>query len=243
MGEKDRIFLTPGEVLRAVRIDFKQYGPQFHLFQELCPIVTEKRMIVAKNEKNECVLIKRGKKLKKILISEQDLGDFLFAILNENRYPLPVMAEICRRVFETRADPGTHPASGRDGIWIDTEMERFQCVQCGVCCRKLLYHNDCTQEDYRRWKALGRTDILDRVMLITSGGKITGYRIWVEPGTTRLYPQCPWMVEAGSKNRYKCRIQDVKPEICTHYPYTRKHAVMTGCKGKFIPFFEAEAKT
>ncbi len=123
--------------------------------------------------------------------------------------------------------------SGRDGIWIDTEMRLFHCLQCGDCCQKLLYHNDCTEEDYRRWETLGRTDIMDRVMRITSGGKVTGYRIWVEPGTDLLYPECPWMIEAGSKNRYECRIQDVKPEICTHYPYTRKHAIMTGCKGEF----------
>jgi Fe-S-cluster containining protein len=233
MDTKNRIFLSPAEALRAIRIDFKQYGPQFHLFQSLCPILTHNRTIVTKNEKGECILMKRGKKSKTRRISEQKLGDYLFKILNENDYPLPIIAEICQLVFETRVGPGKHPISGRDGIWIETDMASFQCCQCGDCCRTLFYHNDCTAEDYQQWETLGRTDIMEKVMVIQSEAGETQYRIWMDPETRRLYSQCPWIVLSPLKNKYDCLIQDVKPEICRQYPYTRKHAIMTGCKGKF----------
>lgn len=232
MDEKHRIFLSRKEVLKAVRIDFKQYGPQFHLYQTLSPIITENRIIVTKNEKNECVLIKRGKKAKTRRISEHDLGEYLFNILSKNDYPLALIAEICRLVFETRAGPGKHPVTGHEGIWIETDMALFHCSQCGDCCRNLLYHNDCTEEDFRKWEVLDRTDIMEKVMIIECEDGSTAYKIWMDPDTGRLYDQCPWMT-AVANNRYECLIQDVKPEICRQYPYTRKHALMTGCKGDF----------
>ena len=233
MDEKDRIFLTRKELLRAVRIDFKQYGPQFDLFQDLCPIITGNTTIVIKDKNNDCALITRGKKSKTRRMREHELGDYLFKKLSKNDYPLSVLAEICRRVFETRASPGRHPVSGNEGIWIETDMALFHCTQCGDCCRNLLYHNDCTEEDYSLWGSLGRADIMKKVMIISSGDRITGYRIWMNPDTGQLYPQCPWMKPTPAKNRYACLIQDVKPEICRQYPYTRKHAIMTGCRGKF----------
>jgi Fe-S-cluster containining protein len=34
-----------------------------------------------------------------------------------------------------------------------------------------------------------------------------------------------------NKNKYICRIQDVKPKHCRDYPTSRKHAEDTGFKG------------
>ena len=41
MDKKEKIFLTQNQAIEAIRIDFKQYGSQFDLFQKLCPIITE----------------------------------------------------------------------------------------------------------------------------------------------------------------------------------------------------------
>lgn len=234
MNENEKIFLNPKQVLDAIRIDFKQYDSQFDLFQELCPIITDNRNIVIKEGKNDCALITRSRKSKVRRMNNHDLGDYLFNTLKEKTYPLSVIADICSKVFQTKTVVGQNDETGSTGIWIETEMARFNCRQCGNCCRKLKYRNDCTEKDYRRWEALGREDILEKVMKVIDPDKKTPeYRIWKEPGTSRFYSECPWLIPTPSKGRFACGIQDVKPEYCRQYPLTRKHAAMTGCKGTF----------
>jgi len=233
MNENEKIFLTPKQVRDAIRIDFNQYEAQFDLFQELCPIITGNRNIVIKEGRNDCVLITRGQKSKMRRLSDQKLGRYLFNKLNENSYPLPVMAKICSMVFQTKTVVGQNVEDGSKGIWIETEMKQFKCLQCGNCCRNLQYHNDCTEADYRRWEALGRKDILEKVMVIDPESGTREYRIWKEPGTSRFYPECPWLIPSCFKGIYECQIQDIKPEFCRQYPLTQKHAAMTGCQGIF----------
>ena len=235
MNENEKIFLTQKQVLDAIYIDFKQYDSQFDLFQELCPIITENREIVKKEGRNNCVLITRGRKSKVRRLTDQELGQYLFNKLKQSSYPLPVMAEICSKVFQTKTVVGQNDKNESKGLWIETEMKQFKCRQCGNCCRNLQYHNDCMEADYRRWEALGRKDILEKVMVIDSDSGTREYRIWKEPGTRRLYPECPWLIPSAPKGRYECQIQDVKPEFCRQYPLTRKHAAMTGCQGTFGP--------
>lgn len=233
VNEKEKIFLTPKEVLAAIRIDFKQYGTQFGLFQELCPLITDNRKILVKDGRDFSVLISRGRKSKMRRLNDSDLGPYLYNMLKTTSCLLPVLADICNRVFQTPAYPGKRAEDGHDGIWIETDMKRFICRQCGDCCRNLHYHNDCTQNDYRRWQLLDRNDIMERVMIIGCANKPDRYRIWIEPGTRQTTPECPWLQCDASNNLYKCTIQDIKPEFCRQYPLTRKHAEMTGCKGNF----------
>ncbi len=234
MKENDKIFLTAKQVLDAIRMDFKQYDSQFDLFQELCPIITDNRSIVIKEGRDDCVLITRGRKSRQRHMNVHDLGCYLFNTLNEKAYPLSVLAKICSKVFQTRSVVGQNDEDGSKGIWIETEMAQFKCRQCGNCCRKLEYRNDCTEKDYRRWEALGRNDILEKVMkVIDSDRKTPEYRIWKEPGTSHFYPECPWLIAGISKNRFECSIQNFKPDYCRQYPLTRKHAAMTGCQGIF----------
>ena len=232
-NKKDTIFLSQTEALSAIRLDFMQYGPQFELYQELCPIISGNRTIVIREGRNECVLITRGRKSKTRRMNQDDLGKYLYNQLQEKPCSLPVLAEICSRVFETPVRVGKHAETGCSGIQIETDMTRFHCSQCGDCCRNLLYHNDCTEDDYRRWQALDRVDILERVKVIEDDGKTATYKVWMDPDTGRLSKECPWLRESMVKNRFECSIQDVKPEFCRVYPLTRKHAVMTGCKGEF----------
>jgi len=232
-NKKETIFLSQKEALAAIRLDFMQYGPQFVLYQELCPIISGNRTIVVREGRNECVLITRGRKSKTRRMNQDDLGKYLYNQLQEKSCSLQVLAEICSRVFETPARVVKHAETGCSSIQIVTDMTRFHCSQCGDCCRNLLYHNDCTQEDYRRWQALDRVDILERVKVIEDDGKTATYKVWMDPDTGRLSKECPWLSESKVKNRFECSIQDVKPEFCRVYPLTRKHAAMTGCKGEF----------
>jgi Fe-S-cluster containining protein len=233
MAGEEKIFLTHTQAINAIRIDFHQYGSQFDLFQELCPIISDNKMIVSKDGSNNCVLITRGRKSKVRRMKTHDIGDYLFNILSEKSYPLSVIAVICSKVFLTEARVGTDTSSDTDGIWIENEMAHFKCRHCGNCCQNLKYHNACSEKDYRKWKALDRKDILEKVIIVKSNSQTPQYKIWREPGTSRFYPKCPWLQPSGFNDRYECRIHDVKPEYCRQYPLTRKHAMMTGCKGIF----------
>lgn len=233
MDGEEKIFLTQTQAIHAIRIDFHQYGSQFDLFQELFPIISDNKIIVTKEGSNNCVLITRGRKSKVRRMKTHDIGDYLLNILSEKSYPLSVIAVICSKVFRTKSWIAPNPVNEAEGIWLETEMAHFKCRQCGNCCRNLKYHNDCSEKDYKRWETLGRKDILEKVIVIESDNENLRYKIWIEPGSNRLYPKCPWLIPPDLKNRYACRIQDVKPEYCRQYPLTRKHAMMTGCMGSF----------
>ena len=40
-----------------------------------------------------------------------------------------------------------------------------------------------------------------------------------------------WWRKLPGKEKYICRIDDVKPVHCRRYPQSRKHAEETGCRG------------
>ncbi|MCP4113897.1 MAG: hypothetical protein GY737_00555 [Desulfobacteraceae bacterium] len=233
VNDNEKVFLTEQEAKAAVEIDFRQYGPQPRLYRELSPLILGGSAIVLDQGRHTGVWIKQGRKNTLQPINAHALGDHLCQALQTRAYPLPVLAEICTLTFQVRACPGPDPGDTTRGIWIESDMDDFHCSQCGDCCRGLAYHNDCTEQDYRRWQRLGLTHILERVQVLGANGETKGYRIWVEPGSNRLSPVCPWLREPPGENRCTCLIQDVKPGICTQYPFTRKHAIMTGCRGKF----------
>lgn len=233
VNENGKTFLTEQEAKTAVEIDFQQYGPQPRLFRDLSPLILGSRAILLEQGKHAGVWIKKGRKNNLHHIHDNELGNHLCRTLQAKAYPLPILAEICTRTFQVRACPGPNPDDTKQGIWIESDMDNFHCSQCGDCCRNLAFHDDCTEHDYYRWQRLGLAHILARVRVLEACGKPTGYKIWVEPGTTHLSNVCPWLKEIPGENRWTCLIQDVKPEICTQYPFTRKHALMTGCRGKF----------
>ena len=116
-------------------------------------------------------------------------------------------------------------------VWVDTGMADFTCLRCGHCCRTLDYRDGCSVDDYRRWQALGREDILAWVGVVGQEGRIKAVRIWMEPGTNRYAEVCPWLGKTKDPKRFRCTIHEVRPMICRQYPGSRKHARMTGCRG------------
>jgi len=226
------IFLTKKEALDAIAIDFKQYGNQFPLFYDLVPMILGSKARVIADGDTSGVWIASGPSNRMKKIGHEKLGDFLISALNTKAYSLSQLSEICGLVFQVRAIVATC-SENQPGIWIETDMNRFVCRQCGDCCQNLDYHDECTKEDYRRWCDPKYKDILDRVMVIPRKDGKTEYKLWVKPGTQTLYEICPWLEKAPGEKVYRCLIQDVKPGICREYPFTRKHAVMTGCNGDF----------
>ena len=231
MADNYRIFLSPAETVSAIRFDFNQYAPQTRLFLDISPLILGPGWTVIEDGRHDGLWIAppnhRRRKIKKI--SSQDLAAILLHALAENRPGLEILSELCEKIFQSRAYPGSDPSGCKEGIWLETGMERFQCRQCGRCCTNLDYRLELTAADYELWQELGRTDILEWVATFRRGGRITAYAIWVWPGTRQYVPVCPWLEEIAGTTMMQCRIHSVKPEVCRQYPATRKHAHMTGC--------------
>jgi len=227
-------FLTPAQAVDAIAIDFTAYGPQPALFVSIAPLVLGNRCTVIHKKGKATVHILQGKAF--VPVADKNLGFYLIHALETTPPDLDTLAEICAKVFQTRTRAGPLETKNIPGIWIHSQMEAFVCCQCGQCCRSLAYETNCTAADYHLWQSLGRRDILARVKKETCPGKEDRYRIWVDPDTGKTAQTCPWLVACpDDDNRFACAIQEIKPHICRQYPYTKKHAVMTGCRHTWLP--------
>lgn len=105
--------------------------------------------------------------------------------------------------------------------------EDFTCTQCGHCCLTLGAQLSATADDVVMWEANGRSDILEWVDEVAPGV----FDIWISPKTNDDVSRCPWLRKLPNQNKYICRIQDQKPEVCRNYPVSKKHAIQTECEG------------
>ncbi|HOV87832.1 MAG TPA: YkgJ family cysteine cluster protein [Syntrophobacteraceae bacterium] len=110
--------------------------------------------------------------------------------------------------------------------------EGFKCKQCGHCCMNLDAHSmSVPQKDVDRWREAGRYDILEWVESIPIGNGEFVHDIWLSPVTGEDVKRCPWLRKLPKKDKYICRIQDLKPTVCRVFPQSRKHAEECRCKG------------
>lgn len=231
MVNSDHIFLTIPEIIESIRMDFQQYPAQTKLFRKLAPMVLHDNILVLGSGPQRGYWHQKSRKATPRRIGDDALGDLIRKRLASTPIPLEKWPDICRLIFRATAWPGYHPSTGRPGVWLDTEMRKFSCRQCGRCCRALHYHDECRQEDVEKWQACGREDILKWVLAVDGGTPPHRYRIWVYPGTQRLAPVCPWFMHEPDQTHALCLIHEVKPFICRQYPGSQKHAIMTGCNG------------
>lgn len=231
MTNKETIYLTIDQALEAICIDFRQYDPQMLLFCEIIRLVSGGATTLKRKTHKDGAWIRVAGRRNMRWLDGPELVEYVCEVLASADLNPELLASISSRVFRTRALPAVDPESGSEGIRIESGMETFHCRQCGHCCRSLDYRNEVTAEDVARWQAMGRTDILKWVGVFERDGREATYRIWMIPGTRRLAAKCPFLEKKPSENRWGCRIHDVKPAICRHYPASRKHAIMTGCPG------------
>ncbi|WP_022666333.1 YkgJ family cysteine cluster protein [Desulfospira joergensenii] len=223
-------FLTLSQAVDALASDFGQYGPQSAMFRKIGPLILGKDFKTGMSSGRRTNWIRRMEGCPHEPVDETALGFYLIHMLETRNINAKDMAKICTLVFETPVRPGKF--KGESGVWVEGQEAGFVCRRCGGCCRRLA--NTCTPEDYCLWKSLGRDDILAWVKQEVLGhGKIQ-YRIWVDPRTGKSAESCPFLVGQPGSDLFSCTIQDVKPLICREYPFTQKHARLTGCPG-FTP--------
>jgi Fe-S-cluster containining protein len=229
MEEQHTIFLNYAEILIAVQNDLKQYPSQLFILRRLVQLILGEKILIQEDKHQTGMWVAMGKKGKCRLITYNQLPEYLYSVLEKSHPPIETLAKICGCIFQERAYTGSQKFGEEKGVFIETGMESFKCLQCGQCCRLLDYHKELTHEDYLLWQSMGRNDIMKRVGLIREKGEIVSYRIWIDPYTHQLLEGCPWLKKDSEHNRYICRIHHVRPEICRQYPGSRKHAGMTGC--------------
>jgi Fe-S-cluster containining protein len=228
---QESLWLKTEQVLKAIRLDFRGYGSQPVVFCEVIRTIHGDDMIVKREPGKDGLWISRAGKGRMRWLHGADLVEFMCAEITRIDLEPPTLAAICTRVFQAACHVENHAETGLAGIRIDTGMSAFECRQCGRCCRKLDYRDGMTADDMARLRALDRQDILKWVSIKQSGGDHEEYRIWVEPGTNQFAETCPFLKRGPSESLWVCRIHDVKPQVCRHYPVSRKHARMTGCPG------------
>ncbi len=228
MDDKARLFLTPSQALRAIRLDFDQYAPQTSLFCNLVPSVWGVQALIAPGTGAGEFWLRTTRSGPLRRVSDRTLRDLILLRLEADPPPPEGLAAICRQVFRTRAVIGSH--GGRAGLWIETGMEAFACRRCGHCCCTLFFRNAGTARDYRRIERAGRPDILVRMAPVRRSGRIVSCRLWIEPTTGAFSEICPWLIDEADGG-HSCAIYDLRPQICREYPGSRKHAEMTGCAG------------
>jgi Fe-S-cluster containining protein len=107
----------------------------------------------------------------------------------------------------------------------------FVCEQCGNCCINLsdAYQHSVNKSDIDMWKENDRDNILAWVDPIDLGNENFVYDGWKNPGTHDDVRRCPWLRKLPGKDKYICKIHDVKPAVCREYPKSESHAKKTGC--------------
>jgi len=229
MPKKNKKFLSPDQAITEILVDFKFEPKQYDLFAEVYTSLVGGEVVVGEEKcppfglKYHGIWYRAGVLEEKEFYSLQDFPDLLAqAFISKS----PGEDEICKiysMVMGVKAYVGAGPL-GDAGIWVETEMERFRCIQCGHCCLELAdsYCTNAYEEDIVRWEKEGRWDILEYVV---------GGDLWISPRTSQDVTRCPWLRKLPNKNRYICRIHYTKPRHCREYPKSKKHALQTGCRG------------
>jgi Fe-S-cluster containining protein len=155
-----------------------------------------------------------------------DLVEFFLDMLSSK--PAETISKVYSDIEWVKASVAKHPKTGATGLLVETEMEKFKCIQCGHCCLDLsgAYQTSVPDSDVTRWESEQRFDILEWVI---SFGGIN--EIWISPKTGEYVNRCPWLRKLPKQNKYICRIHGTKPEHCRNFPKSKRHALDNDCKG------------
>jgi Fe-S-cluster containining protein len=233
--ETEKIYLSLPQALDAIFFDLHQYEPQMMLLCEIAQTVCADGVTIKREPGSSRVWMRHARGSSMQALEAEDMVEFVCQTLHSANLGMDMLASICSRVFQTRARVVNHPQTGHEMICVETGMASYSCRQCGRCCRELDYRNELKAQDVQRWRRAGRHDILEWVGITHRENGEEAYSMWVIPGTNQFAEVCPFLEPGPKKNgpdkTWFCRIHEVKPDICRQYPVSRKHALMTGCRG------------
>ena len=229
MNKKNKKFISFDQAIDEILNDFRVDANQNHLFAEVYAFLAGGEAVAGEEKCPPFGLMYVGIWYQPSVLEErvfyslQDFAELLAQAFNFEHSGPQEICKIYRTVMDVQAyfGPGPH---GDAGIWVETEMENFGCMQCGHCCLNLndSYCTSAYEGDILRWKEEGRLDILEYVV---AGD------LWISPKTDKDVDRCPWLRKLPKKDKYICKIHDTKPKHCREYPKSKKHALRTGCKG------------
>lgn len=233
-GERPRTFLSLSDALDTILQDARMY-PDPESFAGVLVALAGGVAIVGETEEDSGwpvsgVWHRPSEMEEPRFIREVDFAEALAGALKGSIPGWEALADAYSLVMDVRAVAGVNDG-GEPGIWVDTEMEKFRCMQCGHCCREVsgAFSTCAEPEDVDRWEAEGRFDILEWVDLSLRDQGLMD--LWFDPITGDEATRCPWLRKVPRQDRYRCRIHDTKPRHCREYPKSKKHALMTGCPG------------
>lgn len=229
MNKKNKKFLSFSSAIEEILNDFKMYNTQYNLFAKVYSFIAGGKATPGEEKCPPLGITYGGiwyqpdKSKERKFYNLQDFDHLLTQAFSSKNLSGENILKLYKMVMEINAYIGIGPGKN-EGIWVETEMEKFKCIQCGNCC---LYLSDscCTtayEEDMLRWEKEGRWDILDYIV---------AKDLWISPRTGEDVTRCPWLRKLPAKEKYICRIHDTKPTHCKDYPKSKKHALQTGCKG------------
>ena len=64
-----------------------------------------------------------------------DLVELFLDLLSSKS--VEIVSEVYSEIECMRASVAKHPKTGVTGLLVETEMEKFKCIQCGHCCHSL----------------------------------------------------------------------------------------------------------
>ena len=99
-------------------------------------------------------------------------------------------------------------------------MKDFKCNNCGKCCLRGGACLQADEEDRKRWNHEWRDDILQYEDIGD---------LWI--GEEGELDRCPFLRKLPNKLKYKCLINDTKPNICREYPFDDEQMAYFDCEG------------
>lgn len=108
-------------------------------------------------------------------------------------------------------------------------MGYMKCKRCGACCLEEGWFFPPEKDDLKRWIAQNRLDILKHIRIrLNDEKRIRGDELkeeqiefsepflWFSPGGRRLN-RCPFLRKERNKTKYRCLINETKPDRCRKY--------------------------
>ena len=229
MIKKDRKFIKLSIAIKEIIDDFRSYPEQYDLFAKVYSFLAGGEAIAGEEEcppmgiKYGGIWYQPGNMKERTFYNLHKFEDLLTKAFSSKNLTGEDIIKLYKTVMGVNAYADKDP--GRNvGIWVETEMEKFKCIQCGHCCLNLYdaYSTTAYEEDLVRWEDEGRRDILEYIV---------DADLWISHRTGEEVTRCPWLRKLPRKEKYICRIHDTKPRHCKDYPKSKKHALRTGCKG------------